>query len=242
MTHAGQDEGRRVEFKRVVHARLLSRAAWLRRWGLTALLLALIVMVFVVPALAAPAETTEVVIDFFFTIVLVAGVVAVAERRITTYVLALLCAAAIATRWTEWLVPGRLLLPVRQTTALFAVVILAAMVGKSVFAPGRVTIDRIMGAIVLYLLIGIAFAVAYQSVEAHVPGAFAGTPKGTGGLDRWGYFSFVTMTTVGYGDITPVANIARALATFEAFVGQLYPAVILARLVSLQIVRSPDDT
>jgi len=234
MTEPHDDRSRAWESALAVRPALLSRAAWLRRWGLTALLFLLIVTVFVVPAVAA-AEAAEVAIDAFFTLVLIAGVVAVAERKAVTYALALLCAAAIATRWMEWLVPARMLLSLRQGTAILAVLLLAAIVGRGVFSPGRVTLDRVMGAIVLYLLIGIAFAVAYQSVAAHVPGAFAGTPEGAAGLDRWGYFSFVTLTTVGYGDITPVANVARALATFEAFVGQLYPAVILARLVSLQI-------
>ena len=52
-------------------------------------------------------------------------------------------------------------------------------------------------------------------------------------MQRWVYFSFVTLTTVGYGDISPVARAARSLAMLEALIGQLYPAVILARLVSL---------
>jgi voltage-gated potassium channel Kch len=56
------------------------------------------------------------------------------------------------------------------------------------------------------------------------------------------YFSFVTLTTVGYGDILPVAPVARALATLEALVGQLYPAILIARLVSLQIYAATTET
>jgi hypothetical protein len=125
---------------------------------------------------------------------------------------------------------------------LLAVTILGVIVGTGVFRPGRVTLDRVMGAIVLYLLLGLVFAFAYESVFRQVPGAFAGALDGPDTLERWAYFSFVTLTTVGYGDITPVAKIARALATFEAFIGQLYPAIILARLVSLQIAPPPDKS
>ena len=56
----------------------------------------------------------------------------------------------------------------------------------------------------------------------------------SGGVERWFYFSFVTLTTVGYGDVTPVTRAARVLAIGEAMVGQLYPAIVLARLVTLQ--------
>ena len=61
-----------------------------------------------------------------------------------------------------------------------------------------------------------------------------GTRARTARLTDWMYFSFVTLTTVGYGDITPVATSARSLAMLEALTGQLYPAIIIARLVSLQ--------
>ena len=74
----------------------------------------------------------------------------------------------------------------------------------------------------------------YAAFAAHSPEAFSGNPGGRVGLAGWVYFSFVTLTTVGYGDIMPVATGARSLAILEALSGQLYPAVIIARLVSLQ--------
>jgi uncharacterized membrane protein len=74
-------------------------------------------------------------------------------------------------------------------------------------------------------------------VDVAVPGAFAGVERHDDTPPDWVYFSFVTLTTVGYGDITPVARGARTLAILEALVGQLYPAVIIARLVSLQVTK-----
>ena len=90
------------------------------------------------------------------------------------------------------------------------------------------------GAIVLYLLLGVMSAVAYAMLDTLVPHAFDGRDDSGAGLADWAYFSFVTLTTVGYGDITPVARAARSMAMLEALVGQLYPAIIIARLVSLQ--------
>jgi hypothetical protein len=65
------------------------------------------------------------------------------------------------------------------------------------------------------------------------PDAFAGAADNEKGIARWIYFSFVTLTTVGYGDVTPVARAARSLAMLEGLIGQLYPAIILGRLLSL---------
>jgi Ion channel len=123
----------------------------------------------------------------------------------------------------------------RALTTLSAFLLLAIAVGINVFAFGHAVSDRVFGAVVLYLLLGILWAVAYQLVARLSPGAFAGHTDAGGELAEWAYFSFVTLTTVGYGDITPVALGARSLAILEALVGQLYPAVIIARLVSLQV-------
>ena len=110
------------------------------------------------------------------------------------------------------------------------------------FGQGKAVSDRITGAVVLYLLIGIACAVAYAILHAPSSGAFTGVEGSTEfELERWIYFSFVTLTTVGYGDIAPVARAARSLAIFVALVGQLYPAVILARLVSLPSAAKPQS-
>jgi hypothetical protein len=87
---------------------------------------------------------------------------------------------------------------------------------------------------VLYLLLGLVWGVIYATIEMHAPGSFAGTLRLDERLSDWVYYSFVTLTTVGYGDITPLSMAARAVAMLEALVGQLYPAIIIARLVSLQ--------
>jgi uncharacterized membrane protein len=113
--------------------------------------------------------------------------------------------------------------------------VLACAVAINVFAAGHAITDRVFGAVVLYLLLGLIWAVAYAAVHTADPGAFAGVPRHDDTPPDWVYFSFVTLTTVGYGDITAVARSARTLAILEALVGQLYPAVIIARLVSLQV-------
>ena len=83
-----------------------------------------------------------------------------------------------------------------------------------------------------------------RSSIAHFPAASTwSTPWSSAQhkMQTFAYFSFVTLTTVGYGDITPVHPVARVLAVGEALVGQLYPAILIGRLVSLQITSRPQD-
>ena len=117
-------------------------------------------------------------------------------------------------------------------------VTLAVVTARAVFSPGKVTFHRIIGAILLYLSIGLVFVGLFSFVALVVPNAFKGLgPPGesfTVAADLI-YFSFVTLTTTGYGDIAPVHPYARSLTNIEAIIGQLYPAILLARLVTLEL-------
>jgi hypothetical protein len=112
------------------------------------------------------------------------------------------------------------------------------VVAREVFAPGRVTFHCIIGAVLVYLCIGLAFMALYGFVALIVPGAFSGLEPLQDNLavaSNLIYFSFVTLTSVGYGDIVPVHPIARSLTNIEQVIGQLYPATLLARLVTLEL-------
>jgi voltage-gated potassium channel Kch len=104
-----------------------------------------------------------------------------------------------------------------------------------------VNVHRIQGAVAAYLLLGLSWALAYELVALRVGQAFSGAGLGAAERTSFIYFSFVTLTTVGYGDITPVHPVARSLAVAEALTGQLYPAILLARLVSLATGSGPAD-
>jgi hypothetical protein len=123
-----------------------------------------------------------------------------------------------------------------QATAwLLIALVIIWTVARAVFGPGRITYHRIVGAILLYLTIGLVFVALYTLVGAHSPGAFSGL-KVSARVSLPSdlvYFSFTTLTTLGYGDIMPVHPIARSLTNIEAIIGQVYPATLLARLVSL---------
>ncbi|HZO94112.1 MAG TPA: potassium channel family protein [Candidatus Baltobacteraceae bacterium] len=113
------------------------------------------------------------------------------------------------------------------------------VVGRAVFAEGDITHHRVVGAIAIYLNVALTFAFLYRAIDAVVPHAFNIANAGSslfGG--RYVYFSFVTLTTTGYGDILPVHPFARSAATLEALFGQLFPATLLARLVSLHVMHT----
>jgi hypothetical protein len=105
-----------------------------------------------------------------------------------------------------------------------------------------VTADKIYGALCVYLLIGLTWGFMFLTLEGVQPGSFSlgqGQPNGIAkDPATLVYFSFVTLSTVGYGDITPLSPPARSLAFMEAIIGQIYLAVLVARLVGLHIASS----
>jgi len=111
------------------------------------------------------------------------------------------------------------------------------VVAQAVFRPGRVTYHRIIGAILLYLLIAVAFGTLFIFVGLSVPDAFKGITfeDNLGLANSVFYLSFVSLTSTGYGDIVPLHPIARSLCNVESVIGQLYPATLLARLVTLEL-------
>ena len=136
------------------------------------------------------------------------------------------------------------LLLLGTTCALLFVSYVTMIVLRAVLSGGEVTSDRIAGAVVVYLFLGLAWAMLYAVLAILQPGAFDAPaallvgPAAERTEFGFIYYSFVTLTTLGYGEITPVSSAARTLAWLEAVVGQLYVAILVARLVALEIYAS----
>ena len=134
----------------------------------------------------------------------------------------------------SWLLAWDILL------SLLLVIAYLGFILRYVYQEGPVTRQRLQGAVAAYLLITMAFALGYNLISFLIPGAFK-FPDEPPKIDdpRFGYifhyFSISTITTLGYGDIIPVHPFARTLTMIEALIGQLYPAILLARLVSLSV-------
>lgn len=118
--------------------------------------------------------------------------------------------------------------------------VLIVVLCDSVFGDGDVDMDRIIGAVCIFFLLGLVWALIYTLLEVFQPGSFRITAIQAPGiqqeiLSEMMYFSYVTLTTLGYGDVVPVTSPSRTLAAIEAMVGQLYIAIVIARLVGLHL-------
>lgn len=196
--------------------------------------LAALVAIIVVPALGPVGLPGRLLGDALVSLMLVSGVAAVAHRPRAVPIVSVITVAALLVRWASWLFPTAGLAVWREISTLATLGALCYVVLALVLWRGSITTRRIQGAIAVYLLLGFIWAQVYELVALLHPGAFTGAVEGRGSLP-WTYYSFVTLTTMGYGDIMPVHPLARAVAVLEALTGQLYLAIMLARLVSLEL-------
>jgi len=212
---------------------------WDEENSLTALLILLIVDVFIIVPLTRAGRTIEMIGIFIFAFLLLAGLLTMAKHRVFQLVSGLFVISAITVRLARSVFGVSDLLPWDALLSLLSIVGMIMIVLWQVYRPGPVTGHRVRGAVAAYLLIGIFFAYSYTFIAAVVPGSFqepawvseAGAERG----EAFFYFSMVALTTVGFGDITAVHPVARSLVMMEALIGQLYPAILIARLVTLEI-------
>lgn len=109
-------------------------------------------------------------------------------------------------------------------TAIFAL--------RYIFIDKELSLNKLMGSLCVYLLMGIIWSILYIFADLHTPGAFSNL-QGTPG--EFLYYSFVTLTTLGYGSIVPLTPLTRTLAYLEAIAGQFYLAVLVAGLVGAYV-------
>jgi hypothetical protein len=184
------------------------------------------------------------ILGFLFFAILLSSVSAVSSSRKS--VTAAACLAAIS--FGSYIVAqftGGLVFPVLSSASftLFFILI-AVVVLRHILSVKEVTADTILGAICAYLLLGMAWAMIFSLIEILAPGSFffrggsditVGFAGSGGAVSSFIYYSFITLTTLGYGDITPNSSPAAALSSLEAVTGQLYIAVLIARMVAMHI-------
>jgi|SRR5271165_271086 len=209
---------------------------WQSQANLSFFLAILVAFAFIFPILGFGRKDIKFYADVAFTFLLISGVAIAWGHKFQLLISGSVAGIAIVCRWVNWFAPRPTLQLWADSWSLAAIVIIAFVLLAQVFQPGRVTHVRLQGAIAAYLLFGAGYAHAYHMVAVLQPGAFNTTAGLMSNVSDWVYFSFITLTTVGYGDITPVNQTARELSVAEALTGQLYLAVLVARLVAMEVV------
>ncbi len=218
---------------------------WSAERGLTGLLIFTLAYLFVVCALG-DFSFGAVVGRLMFSFIIVAGVLTTFRRRWLSVLVIVMALVDLSLMWLDHLHPEWALTVLNAVFGMLFLILLLAILIVQVFRSGAVTAHKIRGAIVVYLLIGGMWAFFYFIIALTVPHSF-NWPKGLAVGDLQAvqqtltYFSFITLTTTGYGDVTPALPLTRTLAMFEALAGQLYLVITLARLVSLAVI-CPQDT
>jgi hypothetical protein len=218
-----------------------------RKAKFSTLFVALMVLVAVMPFLR-PGAIGAGILQALFTVLLVSGLYAVIDdgKRALT-VAAAFAVPAVALSWA-----GRVFsnLTLNGVGALFLAAFLtvtAVEILRYIVRARRVTSQVVFGSVSVYLMIGIMGALLFSAMELWVPGSLRLPGLDGAAMDdptrfsAIAYFSFVTLTTLGYGDITPVSPLARSMATMLAVAGQLYLVVLVARVVGLHIAQSSES-
>jgi hypothetical protein len=215
-----------------------ARRQWrIRQISLSALVVLELLVLFVAMPLSEMGVLASPVYYFIITMLIVAAVAVVSRSRVSLTAILIAFAVALAANFFRHESRSILVNFIFYAAELAFVLVLTSVVGQAVFGHGRVTFHRIQGAIAFYLLIAVIFAYFYLLLVILVPNAFNQSIVLTRsfGASRLLYFSFATITTTGYGDIAPVHPLARSLANLEAVIGQLFPATLLARIVTLEL-------
>ena len=206
-------------------------------WLLTVLTGVLILLIFVVAPLQAIGISAFHLFAICLLLAIIGGMVIISNSPTALILMSIALVANLAVFFLRLYYPVPFHLHILAGAWLIIAGTLGIVVTQAVFRGGRVTYHRIVGAVLLYLLIAVAFATLFTFVGLSHQEAIKGITfdDDQSLASALFYMSFVTLTSTGYGDIVPVHPLARSLCNIESVIGQLYPATLLARLVTLEL-------
>jgi Ion channel len=207
-------------------------------YALTTLLVLESVILFIAAPLAGMGIRAPLYLGGLVIVPLIGAIVIISAStgaRVLATVSAILAAGGVAFRIDH---PSLVTVWLGHLAVIFAVVAMSLVIGRAVFAPGRITHHRIEGGVILYLNIALAFTSVYRLIFELDPTSFtdvSGHQTETAAMSSMLYFSFTTLTATGFGEILPINPLARSMANLESVLGQLYLAILLARLVTMHV-------
>jgi len=201
-------------------------------------LLGLILMLIAIQPLDEAIGKYGILLDLITTAILVSAIYAISQKKNSSIAGVLLATPLLVSMWfhffkSTWLQMSGMV----SGIAFFAFITMSIL--SFIFSRDEITKDLIAGAAVVYLLTAIMWTFAYRFIEMMQPGSFAiAESQSIGAHSPFLYYSFVTITTLGYGDIFPVSTAAKSCAILEAVIGQLYLVITVAWLVGVHISQS----
>lgn len=210
---------------------------WNEERSLISMMLLLLLFIFVLIPAVNPEGSGDTVIKIIYSLLLLTGILSVAGSRKYINFIIMLSIISLLINWISHFQPTRMVLTANDFGAIILNLFFAIVILVKTFLPGDITYYRIAGSVVVYLLLGLIFMFGFHAVYM-LAGTSSFNNLNGGNSKEFLYFSFVSLTTVGYGDITPVHPLARSLANLESLIGQLYPAILIARLVSMELESS----
>ena len=219
------------------------KPSWVRRLSQLDLLGALVLLQVSQSFLSADSVIQRALFNLLFLAVVVSAVRTLSKSRVRMILVITTGVMGYAVSTYAEFHPSIAVTTATDVCYIFVFILLMIVLADNVFGDGPVDLNRIVGSVSIYFVLGLVFALVYSLLETFQPGAFGLPPvsKVAGShqtmFSELFYFSNVTLTTLGYGDINPVSRPARTLATMEAIIGQLYLAIVMARLVGLHIAQ-----
>lgn len=219
------------------------------KYKLCLLLICLALIIFIYPIFEKSQEAGK-LLGVFFTAVLVSAVYAISENNRKIFFISLILAiSAVTLFWLDQFYPksfkGQLTVDILSNASMVIFTFFTAgCILAHIMRTKKVTSDILAGAACTYLLFGISWGMLYSLVEQVMPGSFSVGLESTTRVitshdwSVFNYFSFITLTTLGYGDITPVTSRAQSLAILESVTGVLFVALLVSRLVGVYITQN----
>jgi hypothetical protein len=227
-------EGPQQSRRTVLHQQMTE--FWSGDLGLTLVTISLLVLIFISVPLAKAGLYVRLVFDLIMVTLMISGALVISQNRIAKAVVIVFVFVSVAVLTAGRFHPTPFLHQFGSVLSTVTLLLYVRIVLLLMFRGGPVTWSRIQGGVSAYLLLGMAWASAYQFAEHLHPGAFhfVFPPDGVDQLtSKLIYFSFSTLSTVGFGDVTPTSPFARSLSISEAITGQLFPAILIGALVAM---------
>ena len=211
---------------------------------MTSMLILLCISNFVITPFFTRQQSLHFLVRIIWFLLLIAGITALSRNRSRMRVFSIIPILLVVLVFIRFFWDNQILDYFEFIIDLATFSLLIGMVLIKVFESGPVTIHRVVGAVVVYMLIGDVWAIMFQFINVHLPGSFQVPDSFTNtgiSTSTFLYFSYTTLSTTGYGEIVPLHALPRTLVTIEQLIGVLYPVVLLGRLVSLVVV-NPDTS